>query len=439
MDTDKSHQLYVESMKFVQEQSHTEDEWNEYNRKVIENLRKYPDAFGEEAIHLLSKGIHRRYVFPRKRNESYPKLKDTAIPQIVAAILENPEKSQEHLMFFGFLSVAFEKFTGLPSWWDGLHEKKEQTNCSDDIYEIGKLYWYMFDRSNWAAARRFIEPHLDHPNPRVRASAALALVRLYEDKISGLPPIIEVLNDIKERDIKRPGVAGPFWMFVTNSSLQETLEKDNPQFDELEWLLDIIEKRNGNEPRFPGLMWVDFLAYDVAANNLNALRRLIKADSREAVVQLAFEFDQFTEEFHEILVEMGNSECHDYCSTGSTLLAYYYRELHPEGLRKGIVKEYVKDDVIIFWVEDKDDPLDCAAVIYPKDGQMQDTLTWKWVKILLPPDDRNSLWDSRWRTHDSVLYGFTDQNATFYGNIKNKLWDKVIVRKPTRREWMDEK
>ncbi len=437
MNKHEAEKLYVELNKFVRQQSHSEAEWQDFYSKVIEILRVHPDDSNFDAVHLLGKGIWQHYTLPRKKSDPFPKLEDTAIPKIISAILENAEMAKEQLLCFSVYYSGVHNFPEFSSWWHELHQKQELKNLSDDTLAIGNLNWGLFDRSNWSSARSYVEPHLDHLNPIVRASAAVALANLYDDEIPGLPPILETLDDIKQREIDRPGVAGPFWS-LAKKPFEKIQEKENLQFDELVWLLEIIEKRNGEEPEFSCLLWVDFLAYDLAANNVDALRRLFKADSREMAIELASAFDEFTDEFREILVEMGTSENYNYCSSGSCLLAYNYGELHPEGVRRGIVKEYIMEDAKIFWIEGGDDPPVCSAVIWPREGQLHDLLAWKWIDRLLPPDDRNSLWDPQWQTYDSVAFGYSDQKVTLHGNLKDKLWDRVIVAKPTRKDWMDE-
>lgn len=427
MDEHEAYKIYSEKHNFIRSAPHTDDEWARFYSDIIRLMLDHADVFGRHAVQLLSHAYSAQHLSKRYQKHTIEK---TFIPDAVDAILQT-EKVEELLMEFSHF-VDTEDILDYQNWWHERLSKEPHSDLIDNVCALGDLEWSLFDRSNWNLAWKYIEPYLDHSNDLVRASAAGALARLYVEKVPGFPPIQNTMSEIQQRDIKRPGVAGPFW-FTLKSDYSIMRVIGELEFDELEWLLEIIEKRDGEDLYYPCYNWVDFLAYDVAKNNVDALRRLFKANSQEMAISLASEFDEYTDEFRDVLIEMGNSEEYNYCSTGSCLLAYNYGILHPEGARKGIVEEHIMEDARIFWIKDEDS-IGLAAVIYPIEGQLHDLLAWKWIDRVLPPDDRNSLWDPTW-SDDAVDFGATNQGVTLYGNVRDKVWDNVTVREPTRKDW----
>ncbi|MBX9723864.1 MAG: hypothetical protein K2X81_20825 [Candidatus Obscuribacterales bacterium] len=63
-------------------------------------------------------------------------------------------------------------------------------------------------------------------------------------------------------------------------------------------------------------------------------------------------------------------------------------------------------------------------------------MAWKWINNLLPPDDRDLEWKPEIED-DTIAYGGEDRTVVLYGNVHDKLWDKVVIKTPTRNVLID--
>ncbi len=424
---------YRELEKFIRV-NHSDEDWNTFYDAVLKILSEDSEKFGERAIVLVANALYRQYYLLSSQGKNFPDIKETRIPDILDFILQVDKRSEELLMRFSHGFMHNEFFHSLSKWWHWRFKQKTNPPMTENLFAIGILEWQFFDAKDWISGRAIIDPFLDSPNAIVRACAAGALARMYIGKIPGQPPALELFAEIKDRDKQRPGVAIPFWLTI-RLEFNFRSKEENLQFDELDWFLNIIEQRQSEEPKYSCYEFVDSLVCEIAANNVDALRRLFRADAQKLALGLASQFTEFGDDFREILVEMGNSTDSKYCSTGTYLLASNFGILHPEGEKRGFIKEYRMKDVRILWLENCNNTINSSAVIYPLNESMNDFQAWKWIDRLLPPEFRGLLVKTS-STKESVDFGDAYQGITMRGNVQKKIWNSVIIRKPIKKDWL---
>jgi hypothetical protein len=114
--------------------------------------------------------------------------------------------------------------------------------------------------STWQESGSTLLSFLDHSDLTIRACAAYQIARFYskdyfekkrlrgwkrnesldqqgQQSACGIPPLVEMLELIRVKELQRPGVAGAFWDEVPKQ-----------EFDAREWLLDILERLPNPEP-----------------------------------------------------------------------------------------------------------------------------------------------------------------------------------------------
>ncbi len=423
--------LFADQMDFFEE-SHSDLEWDAFFYETLVKLEEHPETFGKFAVILCQQWIFKRCLNDEGNFDDV--LLMAKLTMLAKSIFSLGASTPMMTANFFRTFFVFDRDDLLRPWWEQSYADK-MPGFTHEAYLIGVLEHRYFHHDTWTSAFEFLEPHLDHKSDFVRASAAGALGHLCKDGLEGMPPLLELFDDIKARELKRPGVAGPFWFKLQNwleSDEESELEVD---LDPLEWLLEILENRVGEEPEHPGYNDVEYLAYTLAGDDVDAIRRLFKLGAYNRVYDLAFEFSQFSDEFKDLLIEMGNSDDYHMQTTASCLLAYEYKYLHPNCERLGRIQEFDLEDATIIMIYGKKVPL-LAAAIHPKQGILTDSIAWKWINNLLPPDDRQGDWEPEIED-DTIIYGGEDRTVVLYGNVHDKLWDKVVIKTPTRNVVID--
>jgi hypothetical protein len=212
---------------------------------------------------------------------------------------------------------------------------------------------------------------LDHPDALARAYAARALGRRYaEDEAGGdAPSLAEFVAFLTDKELARPGVAGPFLSNWYDHGLGEFEERAGVELTE--WLCTILAHRQGAEPDLlPCSNGIDFFAHEQLAGNADALRRLIAMDRADLAVEAATEFDEPSEDLEPLLVELAAHADDEVSRIATWHLAAVYRHLHPAGAARGFVTRREFGERAELWVQrapDGDGGLHAfAALAFPR-------------------------------------------------------------------------
>jgi hypothetical protein len=318
------------------------------------------------------------------------------------------------------------------SWLEDIADVQRYPHIHPDSILVGKLESGSYPKSDWEKAKNFLVPCLSSENAAVRASAAGALGKLYDEDIANLPPLLQMMKQVKAWDIEKPGVAGPFWTAI---QFQFELEKTESasDFDITKWMLDILENRKGEEPRFYCYNGIDFHAHEVMSADLPAIRKLIEIKKEEIAAMAATEIDEPIEGMRELLIELGNSSNDQVCRTCCWHLAYNYKYLHPKGKDRDFValEARIEGDVFLVLSNDK---IPYAATVYPKGDTMDDSTAMLWIDRLVPSLGRLPA-KQTYQSKNHVTYDFGSTLATFYGDPEGKVWKRIWVKYPAISGW----
>ncbi len=149
-----------------------------------------------------------------------------------------------------------------------------------------------------------------------------------KESVIGMPPIEDIIELIRSKEIERPGVAGSFWHVMPKES-----------FDAKEWLLDILANSPHPEPYIPYFPCnLAFDAHERFSHDSDAIRRLINMGRIDIAIAAATDESRKIPALEPLLIEMGNYEDSEIIRLASWHLAYYYHHLHPRGAELGYVE-----------------------------------------------------------------------------------------------------
>jgi hypothetical protein len=142
-------------------------------------------------------------------------------------------------------------------WLEQLASQCDTAPTQDEITAV-QIYFGAYS-STWLESGSTLLSFLDHPDLTIRACAAYQIARFYcqaypstedlwewqryesidqqEQPVLEMPPLTEMLELIRAKELERPGVAGAFWDEIPKQG-----------FDSKEWLLDVLEKSPSPEP-----------------------------------------------------------------------------------------------------------------------------------------------------------------------------------------------
>lgn len=254
----------------------------------------------------------------------------------------------------------------------------------------------------WEGSR--LPPAFDHPSDYVRACAAHMLGRIgfgeAEDAGRGLLDR-DFLAELTARELERPGIAGPFW----SSFCFSPSDYDDLGFDPLEWMLEIVERRNGPEPAGLPFNGIDFHIHELAASSPEAVRWLIAAGRDDLAAMAATEIRDEVPAMAPVLLELGNHADPGIAFAAQVHLAHYHGKLHPRAdlsrirhlpdWRPGAEAFVIRSGHAGRFAD--------QAVFFPRDRAVfDDAEAWSIVDAALPPELRGELARHYLDSHDAA-------------------------------------
>ncbi len=314
---------------------------------------------------------------------------------------------------------------------------------TDEVVTTAFIQARLFACHDWLEVSEFLTPFFDHQDDLLRASAAAAFGEMYANEAVNLPPLGQTMQQVKEREIERPGFAGAFVGQLLMDSLVDG-EIAGSGINLTDWILEIVARRKSAEPYVPFYNGIDFHAHEVLSVNPDAVGKLISLGAESLAAMTATEEDYPIVGMEEHLARLAGSSDDFVCRTCSWHLAYHYRALDSEGSRRGFVKRFARDEVDVFLVfnpeELKDRPY--AATIYPEQGELTDEAAWRWVDRLIPPQVRPPMEENDWPYQtpqidaSSALFVWGAYMVKFHGDSERKVWQRVWVKWPLNsQDW----
>ncbi|GGF72446.1 hypothetical protein GCM10007301_35330 [Azorhizobium oxalatiphilum] len=260
------------------------------------------------------------------------------------------------------------------AWLDALSDDARFRVARDRI-TAAKVLVGGFGRG--AEARPALVALLDDPSDYVRACAAHRLPETFDGE-----PFLPFLDWLREKEIERPGIFGPFWGGFAPDA-------DDVPFERSTYLLDIVARRSGPEPDDMPFNGVDFYLHEVAGNSPAVVRRLMELGEYGTAIMTATEEHEPIEGMAEVLAELGEHENEALAGAAHMHLAMVY----------GIMHDHANPRVLRHWLEWQPG-VDAFAVrqgngehwrdvvvLHPAQGAAPfDTATaWRLIDLALPP------------------------------------------------------
>jgi hypothetical protein len=421
--------------KFNVGQIHTAAEWQVFIDDGI-NLLNHPDETMKDfAIERMQKAVAAENRQHYRQHEFKAASALERLHPILYAIAKQAALSERCLLnFTRWCLFSGEQNVILTNW---LNSPAASDIFTIDTISAAKIQARLYPKDDWDQAKIFLEPFFSHSNDLLRAASAAALGDMYSCGAEHLPAFDEMMRQVQEREIERPGFAGAFLGLLSIDSAEDgSIEGSDINLND--WILEIIVKRKTDEPYVPLYNGIDFHAHEILSGNPEAVRKLIDFGAEDVAAMTATEEERPIVGMQVLLEELANSSDVFVSRICCWHLAYYYRALHPEAVRRGYVELAERDDVDVFLVFDPES--DCsrpyAATIYPRDSFLSEDIARKWSEKLNPPALRPPMEGNSYPfktpliEKDQTDYQFGPFWLTFQGDNSKKQWDRVWVKWP---------
>ncbi len=413
---------------------HPAEDWQGFFDDGIKLLEHPESEIKQYAIERMQKGLWSEKSQRYREPGFIPAPAERRLVPILDSIARQAERDHQLLLFTRWSSLTDEQSEVFASW---LKEAEDKAVFAPDTCVIASIHTKLFNSDDWLDAQSFLSKYFDDKNDLLRAAAAAAFGEMYADGADNMPALDALMEQVKAAEIARPGFAGPF-IGELLMDVSDGGEIEGSGVKLTDWLLEIIAKRQSNEPVVPFYNGIDFHAHEVLSGNPDAVRKLIDYGAEHVALMTATEINQPITGMDEHLKLLANSSDQLVARIAAWHLANNYRYLHPEGLRRGYVKVAEREGVEIFVVyapeEYQDRPF--ATTIYPQSEYLTDAIAWQWIDKLIPPEVRPSMADNQWPYQspninaEYAMYVYGAFIVNLYGDTANKKWDRVWVKWP---------
>ncbi|MEP0856792.1 hypothetical protein [Trichocoleus sp. DQ-U1] len=416
----------------------TLEEWNRIFARFTEFLGHQNEKIRELAVEKIVAAIWSESSQKYRQDNFVPEAIAQRIAPILSAIAYQENQTPGLVEDFCYNAQRLPRYDNyhelILQWLNDLAENKQCESLSAETILTCQIR-FDFYGCIWKEAQLNLLAALDHPHPSVRASAAQKIGEFYKDGDPDMPPINEIMQLIKDKEIERPGIAGPFFWPIS-FDFQNIQQSYETQIDVCQWILDILENRKSSAPNLKlkhfGVS-IDFQAHQFLCHNPSHIQHLIKIGRFDIAVAAATEWQGKIEALESILIDLGNTNDPETVRLASWHLAYYYHRLHPKGEEMNFVKlisELADIDIFLNFSSDSKTPF--AAIIYPKDDNklMNNQTAWRWINKIFPESVRGKVVPSTWDNYNlenEVTYRYQYGCIQFRGSVEQKEWQNVTI------------
>jgi hypothetical protein len=273
---------------------------------------------------------------------------------------------------------------------------------------------------------------LDHPSNYVRACAARRMSVMEGDALNAA----DMFALIKEKEIIRPGIAGPYW-------LEWGFCQENLPIDPIEWMMDILERRSGPEPDDMPFNGIDFYLHEICDHSPETVLRMMKAGHFNLALETATESRGIVLGMEPILRQLADHSDHHIRNRSQFHLAHHYRFLHSEAEDRGTIRRWLNwsADAEVFSFHYGENRALWFLAIYPRDvvGHFADILAWSLIDQALPPDLRGEIDfhpmhfskeppPAPYRLGNQMMWKFTSgATLEMHGDPDGKIWSRIDI------------
>ena len=298
---------------------------------------------------------------------------------------------------------------------------------------------YCDGRIDWESDGLSLLGCLDHADDLVRAYAARALGRRAEADTPALPRLVAMLT---EKEIERPGIAGPFFSNWYSGWGGEDFARD-AGVDVEEWICTILARRKGPEPdTLPCSNGIDFFAHEIFGGRPEFVRRLIDLGHHELAVETATEVDERIDGMEPLLVELAGHTDDTIARAAAWHLASHYRTLAPGVEERGFACRRVAGGTELFVNlarQERGELYAYSAMLYPTagatfdaeqaaasvDALLPESLRGERVRFGMPGDDQPGLY--RLPGRSAGLRYANGALINLRGDVDAELWDAIQI------------
>ncbi len=279
-----------------------------------------------------------------------------------------------------------------------------------------------------AASREWIAA-LDDPSDYVRACAAKMLGEWCGETTA--PTAKDLFDLIGDKDIARPGVAGPFW-----SGHGKALDGEpHPA----EWMLRILATRRGAEPDDLPFNGVDFYLHELCYSSPDAVERMLRLGCKELALETALEHRGVVPGMEPILARLGDDPAPDIAAYAIRHLAFYYDVLHPRAGEFQVTRSLDWDArAVVFEIPIANKAhVRVFTVLYPREGaRFTDDDAWSLIDKAVDPARRGALAPHEmafggppapYRLGSELLFKFERARVTLSGDVDAKSWTRAEI------------
>jgi hypothetical protein len=288
-----------------------------------------------------------------------------------------------------------------------------------------------FDEDDPADVARLVAL-LDHRSNYVRACAARSMSVAEGDALDAR----SMFALIKEKEIIRPGIAGPYWT-------EWGFCRDYVPIDPIEWMMDILERRSGPEPEDMPFNGIDFYLHEICDHSPETVLRMMRGGHYNLAIETATETLGRVPGMEPVLRQLADHPEHHIRNRAQFHLAHHYRFLHPEAEERGAIRRWpdwsLHVDVFSFHHGEK--RALWFIVIYPREigGQFTDSFAWSLIDRAMPPELRGAVdfhhlhFDKEplptpYRLGNQLMWRFTSgASLEMQGDPDSKTWSRIDI------------
>jgi hypothetical protein len=288
-----------------------------------------------------------------------------------------------------------------------------------------------FDEDDPADVAKFVSL-LDHPSNYVRACAARRMSGAEGDALNSA----EMFALIKDKEIVRPGIAGPYWS-------EWGFMREHVPIDPTIWMMDILEQRSGPEPKDMRFNGIDFYLHEICDHSPEMVLRMMQDGHFNLALETAVELSHVVPGMETVLRQLADHTEKHIRRRAQFHLAHHYRFLHPEAESLGTIRRWPNWSThaeILSFHYGEDRSL-WFVVIYPhrRDDHFNDVLAWSLINQAMPPDLRGDIDfhhldfartppPTPFRLGNQMMWKFTSgANLEMHGDPDRKLWSRIDI------------
>jgi hypothetical protein len=412
------------------------DEWDEFCLAMAPFVSSANKSEREQAVERLSMAVlwAERSSATQARNAGVTVAFDAGARLIwLLTEITNANKTQGDVvaMFLAELKYKDVHYTerGLVLQWLNELMQLPPPNLPPDVIEGTIILVESHDEDDAAEVARLID-YLDHQSDYIRACAARELSGMESEAAN--PAKLFAL--IKEKELRRPGIAGPFWS-------QWQFMRESAPVDPIEWMMDILERRSGPEPTDLPFNGIDFYLHEICDSAPDTVSRMMKGGHIHLAIETATEIQSEVPGMAAILRELADRTERDISMRAQIHLARFYRQRYPTHVSFIAHHQNWSERAELFVIFARDMTQVNSVILNPvaQGTEFDDRVAWSLIDRAMPPALRGELafhpLESN-RQHPPKPFALRDRilccfssgaYIELHGNVEQAKWKRIEI------------